>query len=83
MTCADRLRPAAGERSRGGGACTEAGGAEPVAVEHVREGDIVLLNDGTIAVIDSVRFGSYWLDSGRQEPGWLGRCAVVVVSRRR
>ena len=62
------------------------GSAEPVAVEHVRAGDVVLLDDGTLAVIDSVRFGSYWLDSGRQEPavalGWQAGTSSGVMFRR-
>jgi len=46
----------------------------------------VLLDDGTIAVIDPVRFGSYWLDSHRQEPavalGRRGSTSTGVVFRR-
>jgi hypothetical protein len=70
-----------GTRSPGG----EAGGG-PVGAEHVRVGDVVLLGDGTLAVIDSVCFGSYWLDSGRQEPavalGWCGGTSRGVMFER-
>jgi hypothetical protein len=71
-----------GQRTGAGG---EAGGG-PVGAEHVRVGDVVLLGDGTLAVIDSVCFGSYWLDSGRQEPavalGWCGGTSRGVMFRR-
>ncbi len=53
----------------------EASSDGPVAVAHIRVGDIVVLGDGTLAVIDSVCFGSYWLDSG--PPGTHGSARLA------
>jgi hypothetical protein len=39
------------------------------AAEHLREGDKLLLDDGTVATVMDVQHGEYWLNTGHNGPG--------------
>ena len=60
---------------------------EPVAAEHVHAGDVLVLDDGTVAEVDDIRHGWYWF-ADRHEPGvalgWrapAGRSSGVMFRR--
>jgi hypothetical protein len=80
-------QPGRGEIGRGGAAGRISGAtAVPVAAEHVRVGDVLILDDGACAGVTDVRFGQYWLRSGCGDGvalGWRSGSSSGVMFRRR
>lgn len=43
--------------------------AEFVTAEHVRAGDVLLLDDRTRAEVTDIRHGDFWMNTGNHGPG--------------
>src|SRR5260221_1800626 len=59
---------------------------EPVPAGELAAGDIVRLDDGTVAEVTDVRRGDFWLNTGRHGPGvaigWRSGSSSGVMFRR-
>jgi len=79
-------QPGRGETGCDDAAGRISGAVVPVAAEHIRVGDVLILDDGGRGEVTDVLFGQYWLRSGRGDGvalGWRSGSSSGVMFRHR